>query len=230
MLTLIDLSQEIYNKSLVHPIHPQPMIVQYLTHAQSAPNHEGGASFQTKLCIFSDHVGTHADAFAHFDSDPDALTMERMELDQFYGDAICIDVSFVPELEYITADHLQQAVKASGQELRKGDILLLYTGMCDKYFGKPEYLTRQPGLNEESSIWLFEQGVKLLGIDAVSTDTPADNSYPNHRMSAKYKITHIENLANLDKVNGKRFTFIGLPLKITGGSGAPLRAAALLND
>lgn len=229
MARLVDLSQEIYNKSLVHPIHPQPMVVPYLTHESSAKDLLGGASFQTKLCVFSDHVGTHADAFCHFDPDPGALTMERMDLNLFYGEAICIDVSFVPELEYITVDHLKKAIQDSGQKLNKGDILLLYTGMADKYFGKEEYLTRQAGLNEESSVWLFEQGVKLLGIDAVSTDMPADQSYPNHRMSAKYKVTHIENLANLKEVIGKRFVFIGLPLKIRGGSGAPLRAAALVD-
>ena len=41
--------------------------------------------------------------------------------------------------------------------------------------------------------------------------------------------THIENLCNLDKVVGKRFTFIGLPLKIRTGTGSPLRAVAILD-
>jgi kynurenine formamidase len=39
-----------------------------------------------------------------------------------------------------------------------------------------------------------------------------------------------ENLCNLDKVVGKRFTFIGLPLKIRGGTGSPIRAIALLEE
>ena len=42
--------------------------------------------------------------------------------------------------------------------------------------------------------------------------------------------THIEGLANLDKLIGKgRFKFIGLPLKIKGGTGSPIRAIAVLN-
>jgi kynurenine formamidase len=43
-------------------------------------------------------------------------------------------------------------------------------------------------------------------------------------------VTHIENLCNLDKVVGKRFTFIMLPLKIRKGTGSPIRAIALVAE
>lgn len=226
---LIDLSQEIKDKGLVHPIHPRPMIFQYATHEESGIELGTGFSYASLLCQFSDHVGTHADAFVHFDPES-SVTIEQMDLHFFYGEAICIDVSFVPERTYITVEDLQVALENANLEIRQGDILLLYTGMYDKYPDKPEYLSQQAGLNEESSVWLFKQGIKLLGIDAVSTDTPADQSYPNHRMCAKYKITHIENMANLDQVVGKRFIFAGFPIKIKGGTGAPLRAVAMLNE
>jgi kynurenine formamidase len=49
-------------------------------------------------------------------------------------------------------------------------------------------------------------------------------------MGRKHHITHYENLTNLDQVVGRRFTFIGLPLKLTGAHGGPTRAAALLDD
>ena len=230
-MKILDLSQEIYNLALVHPLHPKPMIWQYITHKESAKGLAGGFSLQTKVLQMSDHCGTHVDALCHFNPDPAALSIENMDVSIFFGDAICIDVSFVPELNYITIDHLKQALTKSGQSIRKGDILLLYTGMYDKHGGKPEYLTVQQGLNEESSCWLLETGVKLVGIDAPSTDAyTLDPTYPNHRMSAKYGITHVENLINLDKLIGKRFTYIGLPLRIRGGTGSPLRAVAILND
>ena len=42
--------------------------------------------------------------------------------------------------------------------------------------------------------------------------------------------THIEGLVNLDKLVGKgRFRFIGFPIKIKGGTGAPIRAVAWLD-
>ncbi len=49
-------------------------------------------------------------------------------------------------------------------------------------------------------------------------------------MCRKYGITHFENLANLDQVVGKRFTYIGFPLRIREGTGSPVRAVAVLED
>ncbi len=43
-------------------------------------------------------------------------------------------------------------------------------------------------------------------------------------------ITHYENLANLDQVVGRRFTFAGFPLRIRGGTGSPVRAVAIVED
>jgi kynurenine formamidase len=41
-------------------------------------------------------------------------------------------------------------------------------------------------------------------------------------------ITHMECLANLHSLIGRgRFTFIGFPLKIRGGSASPIRAVAM---
>jgi kynurenine formamidase len=42
-------------------------------------------------------------------------------------------------------------------------------------------------------------------------------------------ITHYENLANLEEVVGRRFTFVGFPLRIRGGTGSPVRAVAVLD-
>ncbi len=38
------------------------------------------------------------------------------------------------------------------------------------------------------------------------------------------------NLCNLDKVASKRFTFVGLPLKIRGGTGSSIGAIAVLEN
>ena len=48
-------------------------------------------------------------------------------------------------------------------------------------------------------------------------------------MSKLERITHYENLANLDKLLGTRFMFYGFPLKIKGGHGGPTRAVAVID-
>jgi kynurenine formamidase len=50
------------------------------------------------------------------------------------------------------------------------------------------------------------------------------------RPEAGFALLIIENLANLDQVSRPRFTFLGLPLPLAGGSGSPIRAAALVPE
>lgn len=67
-------------------------------------------------------------------------------------------------------------------------------------------------------------------IDSVSHLSRDDKTYPCHTVCGERGITHIENLCNLDKLLGKRFTFIALPLKIRAGTGSPVRAVAILGE
>jgi kynurenine formamidase len=49
-----------------------------------------------------------------------------------------------------------------------------------------------------------------------------------HRICGELGFTHYENLVNLHRLVGRgRFRFIGLPLKIRGGTGSPVRAVAV---
>ena len=67
-----------------------------------------------------------------------------------------------------------------------------------------------------------KRGEEVIGykIGCVSKDT-----------QRKMGFTHIEGLVNLDKLIGKgRFKFIGLPLRIRGGTGSPIRAVAVFNN
>lgn len=68
-----------------------------------------------------------------------------------------------------------------------------------------------------------------IGVDASAIDlTPDDLDFSGHWVCGKYGITNTENLRNLDKVAGKRFLYMGLPLLIREGSGSPIRAVALV--
>ncbi len=228
---VIDISQPIANKMTVHPVHPKPMIWQYLSHEECKGLEAfRGVTFQTKMLLMNDHTGTHIDAFCHFDPDPKAESIHEMDLGLFMGDAVCIDISHLPENEYVTLDQLKDAVARSGVEMTRGDIVLFHTGIYERHKGSPEYATRHPGFSEEAWRWLCEQGMKNAGVDNVSPDGYFDNSYPCHRVSRAFGITHMENFCNLDKLVGKRFTFIGLPLKLVGASGSPIRAVAILDE
>jgi kynurenine formamidase len=229
MPRLVDLSQEIYQGMDVYPGHLKTVVWEHQGHAETAARFEGGFSFASRGLLLCDHGPTHVDALSHLDPDPRAPSIDEMPLGTFYGDGLCIDVSHKAPHAYIGAEDLDQAVAASGQELRQGDILLLRTGTYERYHGTSKYVDQYPGLDEEGSRWLLDSGVKAFGVDSPSPDNPISRTYPCHMMCRKHGITHYENLANLERIDGRRFQFIGFPLRIRGGTGSPVRAVAVLD-
>jgi kynurenine formamidase len=229
MARLIDLSQEIYTGMRVYPGHSKTVVFEHATHEETGERFEGGFSFQTTGLLVNDNGPTHVDSFSHLDPKPGALTIDQMPLELFYGDAICLDVSDRPPRTDIEPEHLDAALERSGLDLRRGDVLLLYTATYDRHHGTREYLTQFPGLGAAASQWVADKGVKTFGVDSPTPDNPASKTYPCHMMCRATGITHYENLANLDQVAGRRFTFIGFPLRIRGGHGGPTRAVALLD-
>lgn len=228
MSRLIDLSQPIYEGMKVYPGHLKTVTFQHVTHEETAPRFEGGFSFQTWGFMLNDNGPTHVDSFSHLDPDPDAETIEKMPLELFYGPALCVDVSAVPEQTDITPDHIEAALDRAGLTVNAGDMMFFYTGTYDKYVGTKEYLSNFAGLGDASAEWIVERGVKTFGVDSPTPDNPTSKTYPVHMMCRRVHKTHYENLV-LTEVVGRRFTFAGFPLKVVGAHGGPTRAVALLD-
>lgn len=227
---LFDLSQEVSQRTQLHPLHPRLEVYSYETHANSLPALGTGFSYASRLVIMSDHASTHVDALCHFDPDPEAPTIDQMGLDLFCGEAICLDFSHLPPRAGITVDDLERALADAGLELRHDDIVLLYTGHWERTHGKPEYLTEFPGLEPEAARWLIEQGAKMFGNQAMSVDVPDRYEFPVHQVCRELGVTHIENIGPLAAVAGRRFTLFGFPLKIIPGTGSPIRLVAAVED
>ncbi len=51
---------------------------------------------------------------------------------------------------------------------------------------------------------------------------------PVHLRLLAAGVTIVEGLRNLDRVAGRRFLYVGAPLKLVGATGSPLRAVAIL--
>jgi kynurenine formamidase len=229
-MTLIDLSQEIYQGMNVYPGHLKTVVWEHASHAETAGNFEGGFSFRSSGLLMSDHGPTHVDAIAHLDPDESAPTIDAMPLETFYGAATCLDLSHKEPQSYISAQDMDAAEDAADTQVQRGQILLVRTGAYDRLYGTPAYLSQYPGFDESGSTWLRDRGVKAFGVDSPSPDNPISKTYPCHMMCRAEGITHFENLANLDQVIGRQFTFIGFPLRIRGGTGSPVRAVALVDD
>ena len=102
----------------------------------------------------------------------------------------------------------------------------------------------QPGMGRESTLWLVEQGIKVIGIDAFGFDRPfasmaedfrrtGDGSYiwPAHFAGITRAYCQIEKLANLDAIGRAHgFTVAAFPTKIAGASAGFARVVAIVPD
>ena len=67
-----------------------------------------------------------------------------------------------------------------------------------------------------------------VGLDTPSIDHGPSRNFVVHQILGAANVPIFENIAELDRLPAKGATIFALPMKIKGGSGAPLRIVALL--
>jgi len=227
---LVDLSREIHHKMARLPNHPAIIITTFGTHDEVREADGYKFSSATMSLALGDHAGTHVDAPCHFDARPGAASIDQIPLENYFLDAVCLDLSHKPLKSDISIDDLEKAESAAGVTIQKNDMVLLHMDFYRRCHGTEGYLTDFPGLTKESATWLGRKGIAMFGVEAVSPGRPGRNNFEVHHVCRDLGFTHVEGLVNLDKLIGKgRFKFIGFPLKIRGGTGSPIRAVAMLD-
>jgi kynurenine formamidase len=228
---MIDLSQEIYEGMPVFGMHQKTFIMTNQTHeANRRATGSPTLGFSARNLLISEHGPTHSDAVWEFE--PTGPTIDRMDLKLFWGDGICLDVTDVRHPEYIEIAHVEERLRKTGLDVRKGDAVLLYTGHYERTYpddgyGGPD--ATHTGVSYALAEWLFKRGVVNIGVDAPAIDlSPDDLNFSGHLACGRFGVTNTENLCNLHLLAGRRFLYMGLPLKIRDGSGSPIRAVALL--
>jgi kynurenine formamidase len=230
-MTLIDLSREIHHVMPRLPNHPSVIVTAYSTHEDIRDADGYKFSSATMALLMGDHAGTHVDAPRHFDANPKAKSIDEVPLENFFLEAVCLDLSHKPLKSDISIGDLEAAEKTAGVEIMANDMVLLHMDFYRRCYGTPGYLTDFPGLTKESATWLGKKRISMFGVEAVSPGRPGRINFEVHHVCRDIGFTHVEGLVNLDKLVGKgRFRFIGFPLKIRGGTGSPIRAVAWLDD
>jgi arylformamidase len=194
--------------------------------------------FSTKLLVMEDHTGTHVDASLHFYDGarrtPRGRGVAELPLEKLYGDAVCLDVSAKPASEPVTAEMLAAAAEKQDIEVRRDDIVLIrfWSGT----WGGDAFLAAR-GLAKDACEWLLQRGVKCVGVDHPNLEGRIAEELGNADCPGHVLLLHpdreipiIENLVGLKALRGKRFRFFGLPLKMDGATGSPIRAVALLDE
>lgn len=168
---------------------------------------------------FSEHTATHIDAPSHMVEG--GKSIDEVPLTHFVGEGVVVDLSRKPKHSAITREELEKAL--AGRPPGRGRILLLQTGYTAKS-RTPDWLEYHD-LTEGACKLIIAKGFEAVGLDAASPDRPP---FVAHKTLLPKNVMIFENLANLERVKGKRFLFVGVPLALVGGSASPCRAIALM--
>ncbi len=204
---IIDLSRPIADSMATWPGDVPVRLWRHRTLAEGFSN-LGGIQLGT-------HAGTHLDAPFHWFEE--GATIEEVALERLIGPARVVDLrGSSPE---ITAAELSAAC---GQ-VDRAERLLLLTGWAGE-IADEDY----PHLSREAAEWLVGREPAMVGIDTPSVDGPTAGCAHEALLGAGVPV--VELLAGLERLVGRGFTLIVLPLPVVGMDGAPVRAVAVTAD
>ena len=202
---------------------------------------EGGYYYEAHRFRAAEHGGTHLDAPIHFAEGAAAVDdLHPMEL---AGEAVLIDVSdaCARDRDYLVSQQDFLEWEDQHGRIPRSAILLLRTGLSRVWPDRERYLGTAlhgaegvralhfPGLDPAAADWrVSDRRIRAIGIDTASIDHGPSTDFMSHRVLFAAGIPAFENVANLERLPATGFAVVALPMKIAGGSGAPLRIIALL--
>ena len=193
---------------------------------------------------FGTHNSTHVDAPWHYNSTiggERAQTIDELPLEWFHAPGVVLDFSAREDGDAIDADDVEAELGRIGHALAPLDIVLVRTGR-DAFYAELDYMARGPGVTAAATRWLYEQGVRVMGIDAwgwdraaapagpggaraaasrASSGPPTRPTWPTRRSSA---------WPTSARCRATGFHVSCFPLRIVGASAAPARVVAILDD
>lgn len=192
---------------------------------------------------FGTHDSTHVDAPWHYNSTiqgQPAQTVDQLPLELFFSDGVVLNMTHKADGDPITVTDIERELFQIGYKLKPRDIVMMYTGR-DAFYDAPNYMFLGCGVTASATRWLYERGIRVMGIDAWGWDAPLDRQaqealrqqeagifWAAHQVDLPY--VQIERLMNLGALPPFGFKVACFPLKIKGGSAGPTRAVAILPD
>jgi kynurenine formamidase len=201
----------------------------------------GGYYYAANNVFTSEHGGTHVDAPVHFAQG--RQTVDRIPVQRLVGPAVVVDVTAAaardPDYQ-VTVAEIEQAEARDGA-IPANAILVIRSGFSRRWPDAAKYLGTAergaaavsrlhfPGLHPDAARWLVaNRQLDAVGIDTASIDYGQSTQYESHRVLFERDVPVFENLTGLERLPARGATVVALPMKIGGGSGAPLRAIAVL--
>lgn len=217
-----------------------PTAEQFRLHKDAEGVTPAGYYYASNSFSMSEHGGTHLDAPVHFAQGHQSV--DQIPLERFFGPAVVVDVRQQSggSADYqVTVNDLAHAEAEQGA-MTSNSIVLLRTGFSSRWPDAARYLGTAergeaavpklhfPGLHPDAAKWLVAKGVRAVGIDTASIDFGQSTLFESHRILYAADLPAFENLTSLERLPARGAFIVALPMKIAHGTGAPLRAVAIL--
>ena len=235
----IDLSYSFSDKTLYWPSVTKTFTLDTVFVGETP----GGFFYSSYSFSAPEHGGTHLDAPVHFAKGK--LAVDEISLEQLSGNAVIIDVSAAvgTNNDYLISVKDVTDWENKHGKIPVGSIVLFRTGYGKFYPDAASYLGTTekgadgvaklhfPGIDPALAEWLVKnRTIKAVGLDTASVDYGQSKDFKTHQILYAANICGFENVANLEKLPPTGVYVIALPMKIAGGSGAPLRIIARIKS
>jgi kynurenine formamidase len=197
------------------------------------------AWYATGQVVLSEHAGTHMDAPIHFAQGQDGI--DQIPVERLMGPLVVIDarLAVTDDRDYRLSLGDIHRWEARHGTIPAGAIVMMLTGWGaywkdrERYFGTatPDLPTTLhfPGFSPEVAEFLVaERRIHGVGIDTPSIDHGPSQNFEVHRIVNGAGLYGLENVARLDEIPPSGCRLLALPMKIAGGTGAPVRIIAIL--
>ena len=163
--------------------------------------------------LLESHTGTHMDAPYHMLQN--GRKIHEIPLDKCAGDAVVLDFT------KIKGGITEKDLAAHSGKIAKNSVVLLKTRT------KPmrTFDFHFTYLEKSGASYLAKKGIRLLGIDQLGVERNQPN-HETHGILLKKGITIFEGL-ELGAIKPGKYFFMGFPLKIKDGDGAPARCVLI---
>ena len=234
--TFYDVSPVLDERLPLYPGHPVFRI------DAEARTHERDGFFLQEV-TFGEHTGSHVDAPAHAVAALAAQTIDTYPVERFIAPYVKYDLSaLAPEPgQLLDRAALEDVEARDGLRPQPGDVALVQFGW-DRHL-RPEsalaeerswWIRNAPGLSADACAYLAGHGVAAVGSDTATCDQAMVDgrivSAVGHlEFFLPRDILIFEGLVGLERAP-VRGVFVGLPLRIRGGSGSPIRAVLIAEE
>ena len=250
-LALLSISLSAQQTPSAHVVHLRKVLDLTHTLNASTPTYEESAEpvyraksvatlekehyFAREICL-PEHFGTHLDAPAHFANGQ--WTVDQIPPERLFAALVVIDVK---DKVKTNSDYQLSTEEIFAWEKQHGQVpphavVITRTGWESRWNSTKDYrnadtkgIMHFPGYSVEAARLLIEgRKVYGLGIDTLSIDYGPSPDFPVHQYSLAHSAYHLENVANLENVPATGSFVVVAPMKLEGGSGAPVRILAIV--